>query len=75
VSGVSLAADGDIIRLEITADGFLYNMVRIITGTVVYAGNGKISPDDVPGIIIKKDRTLAGVTAPPGGLCLEKVYY
>lgn len=61
--------------LEIEADAFLYNMVRIITGTVVYCGMGKISSDDIPGIIKRCDRTLAGVTAPPSGLFLKEVKY
>ena len=61
--------------LEIEADAFLYNMVRIITGTVVYCGMGKISADEIPGIIKKCDRTLAGVTAPPEGLFLKEVKY
>lgn len=63
------------IALEIEADAFLYNMVRIITGTVVYCGMGKILPGDIPDIIKKCDRTLAGVTAPPEGLFLKEVKY
>ncbi len=63
------------IALEIEADAFLYNMVRIITGTVVNCGMGKICPEDIPDIIEKCDRTLAGVTAPPQGLFLKEVKY
>lgn len=63
------------IDITINADGFLYNMVRIIAGTLVYAGVGKIDPNDVPAIIESGDRTLAGITAPPQGLCLKKLFY
>ena len=60
---------------EVTGDGFLYNMVRIMTGTAVYAGNGKILPENVPQIIAGKDRRNAGITAPPHGLYLYRVMY
>ena len=50
-------------------------MVRLITGTVVYCGLGKIDPSDIPEIISKRDRTLGGVTAPPWGLFLKDVKY
>ena len=63
------------IYIDIAGDGFLYNMVRIITGTLVEAGLGKIEPDDVKKIIESRDRAEAGHTAPPQGLCLMKVYY
>ena len=63
------------IALEIEADAYLYNMVRIITGTVVECGMGKISPDNLPEIIKKCDRTLGGMTAPPEGLFLKEVKY
>ena len=59
----------------VKGDGFLYNMVRIMTGTLVYAGLGNISPEDIPAIIESKDRTRAGITAPPHGLYLYKVDY
>lgn len=65
----------DIIKIYIEADGFLYNMVRIITGTLLWVGEGKISPEDVKSIINKKDRSFAGPTAPPQGLALNKIYY
>ena len=56
-------------------DGFLYNMVRIMVGTVVAAGEGKIDPDQVPDIIQAKDRSQAGKTMPSKGLCLMELYY
>ena len=63
------------IILRITADGFLYNMVRIITGTAVGVSFGKIPPDATRDIINSKNRALAGDTAPPQGLFLEEIYY
>lgn len=65
----------DIYSVEICGDGFLYNMVRIIAGTLVYVGEGKIKPSDIPSIIESKDRKKAGITAPPYGLYLYKVEY
>ena len=64
-----------LIRLTVSGNGFLYNMVRIIAGTVVYVGLGKIAAGDVPGIILSKDRTQAGKTMPPEGLTLVGVEY
>jgi len=64
-----------LITLTVTGSGFLYNMVRIIAGTVLYVGLGKIAADDVPGIILSCDRTRAGKTMPPEGLTLVEVEY
>lgn len=64
-----------IVALEIKGDGFLYNMVRIITGTLVEVGLGKKKPESVADIIDSKERQQAGHTAPPQGLYLAKVYY
>ncbi len=66
---------GDLLELKVCANGFLYNMVRAITGTVLYAAEGKITPEDIPVILEKGDRTAAGPTVPPGGLYLTKVWY
>ena len=63
------------IEIEISADGFLYNMVRIIAGTLLYVGCGKLKEDEIPCIIASGDRTRAGVTAPPEGLALREVHY
>ena len=60
---------------SVTGDGFLYNMVRIMVGTVLYVGQGKIAPEDIPDIIASGDRTKAGPTAEPVGLYLAKVEY
>jgi tRNA pseudouridine38-40 synthase len=59
----------------IAANGFLRFMVRNIVGTLVEVGQGKRSPGDIPGLLEARDRSLAGPTAPPQGLCLMKVEY
>ena len=66
--------DGRII-IELTGNGFLYNMVRIIAGTLVDVGLNKIDPNSIPEIIKQGDRTKAGKTLPPHGLYLVKVEY
>ncbi|MBO8136852.1 MAG: tRNA pseudouridine(38-40) synthase TruA [Desulfotomaculum sp.] len=71
----SVKRDGCKLYLRFTANGFLYNMVRIMTGTLIQVGLGKIKPDDVKLILESRDRTKAGPTVPPQGLCMEKVYY
>lgn len=63
------------IEIKIHANGYLYNMVRIIAGTLVYIGNGKIASGELENIIKSGDRTRAGITAPPQGLFLYKVFY
>lgn len=65
----------DIIKIEITGNGFLYNMVRIIAGTLVDVGLGKIKEEEVPQIISSRDRTKAGKTLPAHGLYLVEVIY
>lgn len=62
-------------HFTISGDGFLYNMIRIIMGTLLKVGEGKISPEDVPGIILSKDRSKARLTAPACGLYLMEVFY
>lgn len=63
------------IEIEVEADAFLYNMVRIIAGTLADVGFGKIQPEDIPDIIKSCDRKKAGATAPPEGLFLKKVFF
>lgn len=70
-----IITEGDNIAIDLTGNGFLYNMVRIIAGTLVDVGLGKIKPDDIPEIIASKDRTKAGKTLPPHGLMLLNVVY
>ena len=67
--------EGDIVVFRVSADGFLYNMVRIMTGTLIGVAEGKFTPEDIPEIIASVDRKRAGQTAPPEGLYLNKVYY
>ena len=61
--------------ISVTGDGFLYNMVRIITGTLMYVGIGKTKPCAIPFIIEEKERALAGITAPANGLTLMDIKY
>ena len=63
------------IYIELTGNGFLYNMVRIIAGTLVDVGLGKIKPEKIPEIIKNGDRKKSGKTLPPSGLFLMKVMY
>ena len=65
----------DLLELHVTGDGFLYNMVRILAGTLVDVGHGRICPEQMTEILDAKDRQAAGHTAPPFGLYLAKVYY
>ena len=68
-------AENGRIYIELTGNGFLYNMVRIIAGTLVDVGMGKTEPDEIPAIIESGDRMRAGRTLPPNGLFLLKVEY
>lgn len=67
--------EGNHIKIFISADGFLYNMVRIIVGTLILVGSGKLNPEQIQQIIESKDRTKSGKCVPASGLCLEKVFY
>ena len=75
INEIWIRGECGLIGLNITGNGFLYNMVRIIAGTLVEVGYGKIKPDDIPGIIEGRDRKIAGRTAPPQGLYLVEVFY
>ena len=75
VSDLTVTETDTEIVLEITGDGFLYNMVRIITGTLIEVGLGKKQPGDVAVAIDARDRALAGFTAPPQGLYLKEIYF
>lgn len=67
--------DGDMVILTVRGDGFLYNMVRIIAGTLIGVSEGRFSPDIIPDIIESRDRNRAGITAKPCGLYLNRVFY
>ncbi len=67
--------NGDMVEFKVKADGFLYNMVRIMSGTLLRIAQNKIKPEDIPRIIESKNRKNAGPTAPPEGLYLNKVFY
>ena len=67
--------DGELVTVSITGNGFLYNMVRIVVGTLLSVNEGRISPDDIPDIIASRDRSRAGQTVGPQGLYLDRVYY
>lgn len=64
-----------IIELKVCANGFLYNMARAMVGTVVYAAEGKIQPEQIGAVLAAGDRTAAGPTVPPGGLYMTKLWY
>ena len=66
---------GDIIEFRVCANGFLYHMVRILTGTLIAVAEGKIDPEDIQAITKSKDRRQAGITVPACGLYLNRVVY
>ena len=67
--------EGDVVRFTVAADGFLYNMVRIMTGTLLAVQQGRFQPGDIPAILARRDRKYAGPTAPACGLYLDEVFY
>ncbi len=75
VTRLDVQRQGDTVTIEIEADAFLKNMVRIVAGTLAYVGWGKLTPADVGEILAAGDRTRAGQTAPALGLVLVRVDY
>lgn len=75
IYNLTIESDESKIVIEVTGDGFLYNMVRIIVGTLIEVGEGKKSPSDVKAIIESRNRGNAGFTAPPQGLYLKKIFF
>lgn len=71
----NIIKDESFVKFVVKGDGFLYNMVRIMAGTLLCVNEGKISPDDIEGIILAKNRCLAGRTAKAHGLYLNRVFY
>jgi tRNA pseudouridine38-40 synthase len=67
--------EGDVIKISVAADGFLYNMVRNIVGTLVEVGRGRWEPEIIDTILEAKDRNAAGPIAPASGLCLMEIFY
>jgi len=70
-----VSCDGPIYEVKIAANGFLYNMVRAITGTILYVSEGKINAEDIPLLLEKGDRRLTGPTVSPQGLYMTGVWY
>ena len=75
VDKIDIVSDGDYIRMYFHGTGFLQHMVRILTGTLLEVGFGKREADSIPELILAKNRSLAGFTAPAQGLCLMEVDY
>ena len=75
ISECVVLKEGDNVNIYVTADGFLYNMVRIMVGTLLDINSGKIEKDSIKNIILSKNRNNAGITAKAQGLYLNKVYY
>jgi len=67
--------EGDIVRFSVTGSGFLYNMVRIMAGTLMAVGQHRLASEEIPAIIESMDRGRAGLTLPPDGLYLDDVFY
>ena len=75
VTRLDVARDGDLLEIWIEANGFLYRMVRNIVGTLVEVGRDRLAPEQMAQIMAARDRSRAGPTAPPQGLCLARVGY
>ena len=67
--------EGELITIRVRGNGFLYNMVRILAGTLIGVGRGAIAPEQIPAILEAKDRQAAGMTVPPQGLRLVEIDY
>jgi tRNA pseudouridine38-40 synthase len=75
IKKIGIQKEGDLIYIEVTADGFLYKMVRNIAGTLLAIASGQLPPDAMPKILKARDRKMAWSTAPAEGLCLMEVKY
>ena len=71
----TVTRNGSLVSIRISGSGFLYNMVRIITGTLIEVSAGRFSPEDIDSILASRDRSRAGFTAPACGLYLNRVVY
>lgn len=75
IYSLDVTRSGDMITVRVCGNGFLYNMVRIIVGTLLRVGSGMIDPDEIPAILEARDRGRAGETARPQGLTLVEIRY
>lgn len=75
LESIDLCEEGDFLHIDVRGSGFLRNMVRLLTGTLVEIGKGKRPVSDVPRLLAREPGVRAGVNAPPQGLCLMEVYY
>ena len=75
IYSMTVEQQGELIRLQVQGNGFLYNMVRAMVGTCIYAAEGKLDPAEIPAILESRNRTLAGPTAPPDGLYMTNLWY
>ena len=75
ITNIKIVSTGDKVRITYYGTGFLYHMVRILTGTLLEIGTGKRDASMLPVVIAAEDRSLAGFLAPARGLFLRKVYY
>lgn len=75
ITEICFLKEEELLTLKFIGDGFLYNMVRILVGTLLEIGSGEKKPEDIQKILAEKDRRLAGKTAPANGLYLWKVFY
>lgn len=75
IKKIKITKEKDLIYIDIEADGFLYNMVRNIMGTLIEIGRGKFPKGSLKKVLLSRDRRLAGTNVPPGGLCLLEVRY
>lgn len=67
--------EGELVKFTVSGSGFLYNMVRIMVGTLLYIGSGKLPRGCIPSLLTSRDRTLGGITVEPQGLYLNRVFY
>ncbi|XJZ27471.1 tRNA pseudouridine(38-40) synthase TruA [Bacillota bacterium Lsc_1132] len=75
IAEITLSQEGPLLTFQFKGNGFLYNMVRILVGTLLEVGSGERRPEDIAAILAQRDRTIAGKTAPARGLYLWEVFY
>lgn len=75
IRSFTVRREGENVLFTVCGDGFLYNMVRIMVGTLLYIAMGRLEPGCIPGILASRDRSLAGKTMPACGLILNRVFY